>query len=360
MSFTLENSTIGVPRLKDLHSLAGFLPCAVMLLDEAGGLLFASSAACELLNARDETELRSHWRETSERLGIGDPATLSSTSEQRFERPDVDTNGNRRHLHLESHALASGDETRHLVLLRDRRHLAASEDALVSASRGFANLHVLSGVLHELGGPLNNFNLMLALFDSAIGKLAVAAPSETVSRCRHYLDVLQKESGRMAFWVSELRKLTSPPHPVEGAIDLCEISRDVLKLLRHDARLNEVEIDLALPTVSVFATGDAELVRLALLNFTQCMVHATPAGGRVEVAVKARAGDACTIRIASPLGRLPDEVTKAFDRVLNFPAAPYVGLHAGRMIAETQRGGASLAGSDDGPSIELSLPAKAA
>jgi hypothetical protein len=111
----------------------------------------------------------------------------------------------------------------------------------------------------------------------------------------------------------------------------------------------------------VFASGDAELVHLALLNFVLCMMQATPAGGRIELAVQAGQGDACVVRIASPLGHLPDEVTTSFHRVLNFPDAPYIGLYAGRLIAETQRGAANLAKSDDGPwSIELSLPAKAA
>jgi signal transduction histidine kinase len=244
------------------------------------------------------------------------------------------------------------------VLVRDRAHLLATDRALLLASEAQANRHVLTGLVHAAKGPLNNFNLTLALLSAGVARGDVlAATAEAAARRTRYIDVLQKEAARLASCIDEIHALTVRHEPTEEPIDLAATSVACARVLRHGATMREVNLELDVPEEPVMAIGDPQLVRLALLSFTICVLELTPPGGRVTWRVL-RHGDtpAASIIITTSRPVIPRTLATALFRLSCTAESDYSGAIAARLIVEAQGGDVALRETDDGaPGFLLQL-----
>jgi len=248
------------------------------------------------------------------------------------------------------------------VLVRDRARVLATDRALLLASEAQANRHVLTGLVHAAKGPLNNFNLTLALLSAGVARGDVlAATPEVLARRTRYIDVLQKEAARLASCIDEIHALTVPHDPSRVPIDLAATSADCARMLRHGATMREVSLDLDVPPQPVMATGDPQLVRLALLSFAICVLELTPAGGRVAWRVTpGEPAHAPSVAITTSRPVLPATLAGALFRLSCTAESHYSGAIAARLIVEAQGGDVVLRDPGDGaPGILLRIPAQA-
>ena len=230
--------------LPDSRLLARLLQAGTLVLDENDALTFASAGACQLFGVDDEAALRDRWSDLREQLRVERwPHTLPD-GDAYHGRADLLTPAGPRAIRFEMHGMADAGSMHRAVLVRDRARVLATDRALLLASEAQANRHVLTGLVHAAKGPLNNFNLTLALLSTGVARGDVlAATPEAAARRTRYIDVLQKEAARLASCIDEIHALTVRHEPSHEPIDLAATSADCARVLRHGATMREVSRD---------------------------------------------------------------------------------------------------------------------
>ena len=343
----------------DSRLLTRLLQAGTLLIDEEDQLRFASAGACELMGAPDFDALRARWHDIAAQLRIDCwPRTLPET--QVFHgRADLATSSGPRAIRYEMHALDDHGRVHRAILVRDRARLLRSDRALLLASEAQANRQVLTGLVHAAKGPLNNFNLTLALLAASLARngAAAATPEATARRAR-YVEVLQNESARLAACIDEIHALTIGRDASREPIDLCAMARDCTRVLRHGATMREVALDLDLPERTVTAFGDPQLVRRALLSFTICVLELTSAGGRVSSRVR-NVEEAASVTITTSEPNVPSALAHALFRLACTAESDYSAAIAARLIIEAQGGDVVLHDNDtSAPGVVLHLPSR--
>ena len=334
--------------------LSHLLAAGSLILDGRDDVAFASPEACALFGVADAEALGKHWPALRTQLGIDEWPATSVAGAPHCARADVSTPAGARAIRFEVHALGDG-HARRAILVRDRAHLLPADRALLLASEALTNRYVLTGLAHTAKGPLNNFQLTLALLAPNASRTD-AAP-DALARRKRYVDVLRSEVGRLSACIDEIHALTVPHEPLRGPIDLASISRDCARLLRHGATMREVRIDLDTPDAPVIAQGDDALVRLALLSLAICAIESTSSGGRVGWRV---APDAETASIAfrTTEPALPAPLRAALFRLSGTAECEHAAAIAARLVIEAQRG--EVVVEDATPSaILIRIPARA-
>ena len=341
------------PGLSAATILAQHLPDIGVVVDTDGRCSFANPRACELLGAANPEALGREW---SSLRGALRPGRQDAGRSPLLRRVDLRTPAGVRKLRLEVHAVPG--ESRFVLLLRDRAVLGRADRAQLLASEAKANQYALTGLVHDAKGPLNNFNLTLALLSAGVARGDVlAATAEAAARRTRYIDVLQKEAARLASCIDEIHALTVRHEPTEEPIDLAATSVACARVLRHGATMREVNLELDVPEQPVMAIGDPQLVRLALLSFTICVLELTPPGGRVMWRVL-REGDthAALVVITTSRPVIPRALATALFRLSCTAESDYSGAIAARLIVEAQGGDVALRETGDGaPGFLLQL-----
>jgi len=344
--------------LTDSRLLARLVQAGTLVLDEQDALRFASHGACELFGVDGEATLRHRWRDTGEELRVRCWPRSLIDGHAHFGKADVTTPTGVRPIRYEMHAIADGARVHRAVLVRDRARLLPTDRALLLASEAQTNRHVLTGLVHAARGPLNNFNLTLALLSAAIAR-AGDAGSELAARRERYLEVLRNEAVRLAACIDEIHALTLRHQPTNEAIDVAALSADCARVLRHGATMREVVLDLDVPGAPVMAFGDPRLVRLALLSFAISVLDLTSSGGRVGWSVTL-ADDACLVAMTTTESALPPALAASLFRLSCTAESDYSAAITGRLIIEAQGGEVTILDSVDGqPGLLLRIPARA-
>lgn len=348
--------------LPDSRLLARLLQAGTLVLDEGDDLRFASSGACELLGVADEAALRRGWSDVAAQLRIDQWPRALPNGNAYHGRADVSTASGPRFIRFEMHGMADAGCVHRAVLVRDRAHLLPSDRALLLASEAQANRHVLTGLVHAAKGPLNNFNLTLALLAAGVARAdAGSATPELAARRQRHLDVLKNESERLAACIDEIHALTVQPEPSQQAIDVGAMSLDCARVLRHGATMREVALELDVPDRPVLAMGDPQLVRLALLSFTIEVLELTAPGGRVGWQVTHGDGaEGPWVAITTSQALLPRTLVSQLFRLSCTAESDYSSAIAARLIVEAQGGDVVVHdGADGTPGILLRIPGRA-
>lgn len=327
-----------------------------VVLDERDDVAFASPPACELFGFADVETLRAHWPALRSPLRIADWPAASVADAPHCGRADISTPAGARAIRFEVHSLA-GAHARRAILVRDRTRLLPSDRALLLASEALTNRYVLTGLAHTAKGPLNNFQLTLALLAASLRR-GDASPDALARRKRH-VDVLQSEVARLSACIDEVHALTLPHDPSREPIDLAAISRDCARLLRHGATMREVRVDLDAPDEPAIAQCDGPLVRLALLSLAICMIESVPSGGRIGWRVAPDA-ETPSIVLHTTEPALPPSLRAALFRLSCTAECEYSAAIAARLVIEAQLGEVIV--QDDAgtpPAIVLRIPARA-
>jgi signal transduction histidine kinase len=90
--------------------------------------------------------------------------------------------------------------------------------------------------------------LTVTLLISTIARMESSTVSEpTLTRWRHYLDVLKSETTRLSDCLNDIHALTE--------------RGDAIRVLRHEATMRETAIELDVPPEPAWVTGDPHQLR---------------------------------------------------------------------------------------------------
>jgi signal transduction histidine kinase len=326
--------------------LKGLEEAIVLFEDER--IALAAGATEDLLGWRaDEVS----GRDASTLFPAGAPLSQSIRESWKSGRPihNAEIKWGHRNLMVNLDFIADGGG-RMLTLLRVRDAEGATrvESQLEVVSRLEAINRLTGGVAHEIKNPLNAIAARLALLESI-----VEGDREAEGEIRVVADEIQ----RLDRVVRTFLDFTQPLRVRREEIDLCELARSVVGIVRPEAANRGVALVFQGGRVTVL--GDRDLLHQALMNIVVNAVEATPSGG--EVLVDASESDRhCRLKISDTGPGIPETVRKKIFQLYFTTKSGGSGiglavayrslqLHGGDITVKTEIG--------RGTTFELALPA---
>jgi len=194
--------------------------------------------------------------------------------------------------------------TRMENMIRERTNKLYETQAQVMHQEKLAGIGQLAaGVAHEIGNPLTAIDSMTQL-------LALESDDPGV---RDKVQTIQRQVDRISNIVHNMADLSRPLSFVESAVNVNNVIRSVLGLVRYDARFRNIEIpadlDEELPGVK---TVEDRLFGV-FLNIVLNAADAMPDGGKLEIESR-RDGVGIVAQFRdNGSGIAPDDMEKIFD-----------------------------------------------
>ena len=275
--------------------LKGLEEAIVLFEDER--IVLAAGATQDLLGWKaDEVE-----RDARSLFPANEPLTQlirqSWSSGQPIHNSEMAWGGRRLKINIDFISDGSG-RTLTLLRVRDAESATHVESQLQIAGRLEAINRLTGGVAHEIKNPLNAIAARLALLESI-----VEGDQEAEGQIRVVADEIQ----RLDRIVRTFLDFTQPLKVHREEVDLCELARTVVEVVRPEAANRGVA--LVFQGGRVTTLGDRDLLYQALMNIVVNALEATLSGG--EVVVDASESDRqCRLRISDTGPGIPDTTRK--------------------------------------------------
>ncbi len=292
----------------NLDQVLGNLQDGILLFTKDGRAVLVSDAARRFLQVGRDEMLGLHATDIFDRSTL-----LGRTLREAFDaraaliNEEVRTeNGKRIQASVDFiHDDLTGQGLGALVTLRDLESVEAIESELELSRRISAIGRLTSGVAHEVKNPINAIVVHLELLKT---KLDTTSPS-----AMRHLDVIEMEIRRLDRVVQTLVDFSRPVELQLREQDLRDVIGDVLALATEELSTRNVTLTNVLPSKSVIANVDADLLKQAALNVIQNGAQAMPDGGQLQVMLETDRKFA-VLRIQDEGMGIPEEIReKIFD-----------------------------------------------
>lgn len=231
--------------------------------------------------------------------------------------------------------------------------LRETQDRLVHSAKLSSVGALVAGVSHELNNPLHG---LLGHAEHLSSKYPEGDP------VREKLETILREGRRMQRTLTDLRGFTRPGGRERVRIDLNDVAREVLELVRHDATRAGITcaVEPAIGGAIVHACPDR--VRQVALNLALNAVQAMPGGGTLTIRTLNGGATASLIVEDSGSGISPDLLAKVTEPFFSTkPGRMGLGLSISREIMEEHGGTMTLDNrTGGGTRAEARLPVGAA
>jgi signal transduction histidine kinase len=262
-------------------------------------------------------------------------------------------------------AVARGDLTPHDV----PRHIKGGDDEIAELASTFermvaavarARTEALSNerlaaigkmaahVTHEIRNPLSSIGLNVELLEEEL----------TDSDAKNLLSAIAREVGRLEQLSEEYLRVARLPSPRMEAEDVAALVRDVASFTKKEMERAQCEVKVTVADKVPVALFDEAQLRQALLNLLRNAREAMPAGGVIDVAVRAE-GMSVVVVVDDRGSGISEEVrARIFDPFFSTKGeGTGLGLAITRQIVEAHGGSISCAPRDGGgTSFRIALP----
>jgi two-component system, NtrC family, sensor kinase len=173
---------------------------------------------------------------------------------------------------------------RALMFLRDVTDRRSQELQLMQAEK-MSSIGVLAaGVAHEINNPLSS----VAGYAEALLRRFRDEPELSKDQrfevFQKYLEVIMKETYRCKGIIDSLLSFSRKSDGSVGAVDLNQVLHEVLQLVRHKSRYEEIEVVELLQQDLPPVCGDGSGLRQVFMNLLLNAHQAIAGGGVVEIA----------------------------------------------------------------------------
>ncbi len=311
MAQRLEAAMLAVAaQRRELEELVNGISDGVVLLDLEGRVVTINKACIHRITGAPPVP-GTPYRDLIRAAGIEAASDQALPAERALasgvlEKEIVRAGNGERTEELYAQALRSPDGATTAVIevwrdISDRRELEAG----LEQSERLASLGVLaSSVAHEVGNPLAS---IITAVDGLLARLppdAGTAPDEI----RDYLEIVRKQVFRCHVVTQRLLGFARIPSGELGVVDVAKSAREVLALVKHEARAQRVECEVLAPDL-VLATAPDMLLEQVFLNLVLNALKAMPTGGRLVVQVSG-AGDGVAVSFSDSGPGLSEDIGK--------------------------------------------------
>jgi two-component system nitrogen regulation sensor histidine kinase NtrY len=341
----IKRHTQSIDRHRDyLNELLDALPVGVISISADGRLRACNNTTQSWLVMESFDAERNYWSEPGWRSRSG---SLPSLLDQ------VCQTGKPRQEDLRIGSAGEGRPVKAmLVPLTGGGGLAVLEDLslLAQAEKRAAWQEVARRMAHEVKNPLTPIKLtaqrlIRRVKEGRLGPQTVSEGAETI--------LAEVES--LARLVDSFTRFAKLPVPQPAICDACELMRQIHALYETDQE--KVKLELVLPNHPISVNWDGDMVKRALINFTDNAVHAIQDRGEIILEVSLSGGRVRLSVQDNGLG-VPSEVrTHLFEPYFSTKQrGTGIGLAIARKIAEDHGGVAMYEALAQGSIFYLELP----
>lgn len=330
-----------------------------MLVDPDGRVGLASVTALRLLGCRDLEQFRARWP-LDLSCAPAEPAPAAKTPVRDVRELDVKVENEVYALRAEIFRVDEDHCSGHLVVLRDRRRIEALETDLRLANQMRALTHLYRAMAHDLKAPLNGMVLNLELLRETLGR-DEDAPSDERERRLEHVEIVQRELARLNRSLQGFFSRPTADREANTRFELRRLLREIVSLVRPQARAQDIAISTSLPRRSVPVFGFRDRLKQALLNVVLNAVEAMPDGGRLELSLDVE-GETARVRVRDHgPGLPPGRRDRLFDLYFTTKEeGSGIGLHVVRSVVSAHGGSIELHDAEGGGALaEIHLPVAA-
>jgi PAS domain S-box-containing protein len=200
----------------------------------------------------------------------------------------LDRGGRVRRIRADAHVLkdSAGEALGCIILLRDVSDRVLMEERMHVMER-FASLGTLAaGLHHEIKNPLTALSIHVQLLEKRLADPNARKPVDEL------LGVVKSEIHRLNGVLDSFRDFASLQRLTLQPSDVCELLREIVRLIGPQAIEQHVEVTLRLPeTVLDRVPLDSDKFKQAVLNLVLNALEAMPEGGGLGLGASARDGE---------------------------------------------------------------------
>jgi PAS domain S-box-containing protein len=254
-----------------------------------------------------------------------------------------------------------------LAITRDLTDHARASEALQQAQAELAHVtrvttlgELTASIAHEVNQPLA---AIVADANASLNWLATATPD--LDSVREALDAIVKDGHRAADVIQRIRQLTTKTEPQRARLDVNDVIRDVLPLVRSEVHSHDVSLRLDLAPVLRPVLGDRVQLQQVLINLVMNGMEAMASIGNRprELVIRSRPHEDDQVRVAvedAGVGIDPDSLHQLFRAFFTTkPDGMGMGLSISRSIIEGHGGRLwATANPRHGATFHFALPVK--
>lgn len=245
-------------------------------------ITFANTTACSMVGRRSQDVVGRRVDELFPDMGpvLDNPDKLQGT------RSEVTTQvvaGRTLYLRWSVSPLrdSAGRSSGHILLLFDITPLREMEEQVKRSEHMAALGRLASSIAHEIRNPLASMSGSIQLLRDSL---------DVQGSDRKLMDIVVREADSLSRWIGGFLDYARPRRFVQEKVDLAEMARSVVEMLRNDERSRGVEVVLDVQG-PVVMEGDRFRLEAVLWNLSLNAVQSVGSGGRVVVRLAAGAGD---------------------------------------------------------------------
>lgn len=302
-----------------LETLFDTIEDGVIVVDEAGHILYFNSAAARLIGLPstgvEDQPIRKFLPELDwDELIRGDHEGVGPVRHE-FEIGYP----RRRYISLFAAPLdgeATGSSGLALIL-HDATEARQQTSQAIESEKVHALTLLAASVAHELGNPLNALHIHLQLMEREVRKLRAPVDAEELetraARMEQYLGVARGEIVRLDYIITEFLQAMRPTLPRFQQVSLHGAVEATLKLLRPELENRRVEVQEQLASRLPEVRHDPAQIQQVLVNLIKNALHAMSAGGVITLASGATA-DAVWLSVSDTGCGIPsDQLNRIFE-----------------------------------------------
>jgi len=205
------------------------------------------------------------------------------------------------------------NEVSHVITLgEDVTSRVEANQAIARAEKLAAVGRLAAGVVHEINNPLATISACAEALESRLNDGAFDSSPE-LEDLREYLGLIRSEAFRCKSITNGLLDFSHTRVGQRAHVDIAEVIGAAARLVAHQKRGNNVEIEMEIEDGLPQIMGDAGQLQQAIIALSTNAIDAMPDGGRLTLGAKRLDGQISLTVSDTGLGIAPDHVTRIFD-----------------------------------------------
>jgi two-component system sensor histidine kinase PilS (NtrC family) len=353
----LAAATRSLADLRALHErIVESIRSGLITTDLEGQIYIFNAAAEEITGYTAEEVSGKHasmfFGDMTRQISVSMEAATTGKVSPRFEVDSLTQSGFMLHLgfSIAPLFLESGEKSGFVITFQDLTDVRVMEETARRQDRLAAVGRLAASIAHEIRNPLAAMRGSIQMLRSEL---------KEDSDHGQLMEIILRESDRLNKIVTDYLNYARPRPAAMEKVDVCELIRETLKLLRNSPELSDGHtLNEDLPAESLMVKGDAEQLKQVCWNVARNALQSMPNGG--EFSVTADRTDAHRVRINfrdSGCGMSPEQVERLFEPFTSTTGGTGLGMSIVYQIIRDHSGTINVRSREGkGTTISVELP----